>query len=105
MKLGSYMSERDLGDAAMAAQIGGCSASAVRKWRYGHRVPRAPVIIRIRQITGGLVTANDFIFGDSCLRGATEKRAKKTHPRSAGVSTPSPLAGRSLGRTARKRLP
>ena len=70
MRLESYMNEHDLGDAAMAAQIGGCSASAVRKWRYGHRIPRAPVIIRIRQITGGLVTADDFIF--PALQGAED---------------------------------
>ena len=61
MKLSSYMDEHGLDNATMASKIGGCSAGAVHKWRYGERIPRSRFIIRIREITDGQVTANDFV--------------------------------------------
>ena len=61
MKLSSYMQENGLSDAKLAVQLGICSASAVAKWRQGNRVPRTPMIIRLRQITEGKVTADDFV--------------------------------------------
>lgn len=44
----------------MADQIGDVSAFAVRKWKYGERTPRGKTLARIGEITGGVVTANDF---------------------------------------------
>ena len=61
MKLSSFMDQYGLDNAAMARLIGGCSAGAVNKWRYGERMPRNRFIIRISEITHGQVTANDFV--------------------------------------------
>lgn len=62
MQLSTYMKERGIDDDAMASLIGDCSASAVRKWKYGERVPRPNHLRRIVEATEGAVTANDF-FG------------------------------------------
>ena len=61
MKLSSYMEQNGWDDAKMATLIGQCTASAVKKWRSGERFPRMRTIIRIRDITGGEVSANDFV--------------------------------------------
>jgi hypothetical protein len=63
MDLGSFMKANGLDDAAMAVLIGGCSASAVKKWRYRERVPRSDHLHRIAEATGGQVTANDLLGG------------------------------------------
>ena len=60
MNLSSYMKMHNLDDDALAARIGDCSASAVRKWKYGHRVPRPDQMARIIAATAGEVTPNDF---------------------------------------------
>ena len=54
------MDKRNLDDEAMAALIGGCSAHAVKKWRYAERMPRPAAIARIVKATDGKVTAADF---------------------------------------------
>lgn len=62
MKLATYMQRHKLDDAAFAKMVGGgCSTEAVRKWRYGQRVPRPSVIQRVDDITRGAVTLSDFI--------------------------------------------
>jgi hypothetical protein len=71
MKLASYMKQHDLDDEAMAALIGSGGASQVKKWKYGERLPRLPDLIRIEEVTGGAVTARDFLPEPS----ATEERA------------------------------
>lgn len=59
MKLTDYMKSRSITDSDMASMVP-CSEGAVRKWRYGERVPRGDQIRRIAELTGGEVTANDF---------------------------------------------
>jgi hypothetical protein len=61
MRLADFMKDRGLDDAAMAALIGDCSEFAVKKWRYGERTPRPAQMSRIVHVTGGTVTANDFL--------------------------------------------
>jgi DNA-binding transcriptional regulator YdaS (Cro superfamily) len=61
MKLATYMDRNGLDDEAMAAQIGGVSSHAVKKWRYGERVPRPDAMQRLAKATGGKVTADDFM--------------------------------------------
>lgn len=61
MKLLTYMADRDLDDSALAEKIGNCSEYAVRKWKYGERIPRLAHLIRIAEVTEGAVTANDFV--------------------------------------------
>ena len=73
MQLQSYMKENGLDDDAMAAAIGDCSASAVRKWKYGERIPRPPQARRIAEITNGRVTMNDFVGLGGDETGATPR--------------------------------
>lgn len=63
MKLSDYMRERELDDEKVSLASGGqFSPEAVRKWRYGQRMPRPAQLRALAEITGGLVTANDFII-------------------------------------------
>ena len=62
MKLLDYMKANSLDDAALAARVGpGVTARAVRKWKYGETAPRIPELVRLEEITGGIVTAVDFL--------------------------------------------
>lgn len=61
MKLVDFMRNHRLSDDEFAASVGGCSAFAVRKWKYGERIPRGETLNRIAAATGGAVTANDFM--------------------------------------------
>lgn len=85
MKLSDYMRQHALSDDAMAALVGGCSASAVRKWKYGERMPRAGVLARIHDATEGHVTANDFLSIDPA--GSARGTDDDTMPRAAGAVT------------------
>jgi DNA-binding transcriptional regulator YdaS (Cro superfamily) len=61
MTLTQFLSDAKLTDQAFAGLIG-VSEFAVRKWRYGERTPRPKVMRRIGEVTGGKVTANDFVL-------------------------------------------
>lgn len=65
MTLADYMKAHGLDDLAMAEKIGRCSESAVRKWRYGQRMPRVEQLRRIAEVTHGAVTPNDFLLGET----------------------------------------
>ncbi|KMO29903.1 hypothetical protein VQ03_28955 [Methylobacterium tarhaniae] len=69
MKLAAYMEAQGLDDAAMAARIGpDVSPWAVRKWRYGQRIPRLGMLKRISDVTAGAVTAQDHFNAASEAR-------------------------------------
>lgn len=59
MRLAEYLRTNNLDDAAFGAVVGS-SEGAVKKWRYGERIPRPDQMARIREATGGAVTADDF---------------------------------------------
>jgi DNA-binding transcriptional regulator YiaG len=62
MQLDAYLRANDLTDEDFAKILGpGVSAWAVRKWRYGQRIPRLAQQLRIREVTKNKVTANDLI--------------------------------------------
>ncbi|MFK5600220.1 XRE family transcriptional regulator [Methylobacterium sp. HMF5984] len=62
MQLDPYLREKKLTDESFAALLGpDVSTWAVRKWRYGQRVPRLAMQQRISAATEGAVTANDFV--------------------------------------------
>ena len=61
MTLREFMKSNNLTEADMASKIG-ASIGAIRKWRYGDRVPRGPHMRRITEVTCGAVTANDFVI-------------------------------------------
>lgn len=56
-----YMERSALTDEAMAGRLGGCTAHAVKKWRYRERVPRPAMLRRIAEVTSGAVSASDFL--------------------------------------------
>lgn len=60
MKLSEYMADRGLDDATMTEKIGSCSESALRKWKYGERIPRPRTMARIEEVTAGSVTLSDW---------------------------------------------
>lgn len=62
MQLDTYIRENKLTDGGFAKLLGpGVSEWAVRKWRYGQRIPRRAQQMRIAEVTNNLVTANDFV--------------------------------------------
>lgn len=61
MTLLDYMRSLGLDDEAMATLVGGCTASAVKKWKYRERAPRLPELVRIEAVTGGAVKPCDFL--------------------------------------------
>lgn len=60
MKLITYMHERGVTDETFATLLENCTVHAVRKWKYGEREPDAGTIVRIKEITGGAVTVEDW---------------------------------------------
>lgn len=62
MQLDTYIREQKLTDESFAKLLGpSVSEWAVRKWRYGQRIPRFTMQKRILEVTGGAVTANDLV--------------------------------------------
>ena len=76
MKLSAYMEQNGLTPDAMAQRVGDCSESAVRKWMYGERVPRADQLRRIFEVTEGAVSANDFVHADQTPSTPTAEAAE-----------------------------
>jgi len=60
MKLHDFLSGKSLSVDQFAEQLGGVSASGLRKWLTGERQPDADVVARIAAFTGGAVTADDM---------------------------------------------
>ena len=60
MKLADYLASKDLNDAAFAEMLG-CDRSTVSRLRRADTKPSWGQAERIREITGGLVTPNDFL--------------------------------------------
>ena len=61
MKLHDYLKQSETHDEEAFAAACGVSVSCVRKWRYGDRLPRSRHLMKILAVTGGRVTANDFV--------------------------------------------
>ena len=61
------MQENNRSVAEMAALLVLCSERAIYRYMDGSRIPRPPIIARIRLVTAGAVTADDF-FTDGDLK-------------------------------------
>ncbi|MFG1376130.1 helix-turn-helix domain-containing protein [Xanthobacter autotrophicus] len=59
MDIATWLSQNDVSEAEFAVRIG-VTRQSIWRYRSGERVPRPGVIARIREATGGQVTANDF---------------------------------------------
>ena len=61
MTIGEFLKTNGLDEEGFASRSDGTfSAEAVRKWRFGQRIPRPQHLRKITEITDGAVTANDF---------------------------------------------
>lgn len=60
MKLSDYLSETQTDPGKFAFEIGQ-TERAVESWLAGDRRPRWEALVRIAEVTGGKVTANDFM--------------------------------------------
>lgn len=59
MTLGHYLQHHGLTAAEFADRIG-VSPEATRRYAAGARIPHQAVMVRIFEVTGGVVTPNDF---------------------------------------------
>lgn len=59
------MRDEKLDDDAMAARLGDCSGHAVKKWKYGERVPSIEVAARIERATDGRVGLRDWVRSEA----------------------------------------
>lgn len=60
MKLAEYIEETRETHEQLAARIGDCSVSGLRKWLRGERIPQKDQMGRIVAATDGKVMPNDF---------------------------------------------
>lgn len=60
MKLIEWLQKTDR-DIDSAAQDFGVSIFAIRKWLRGERIPRPQTQVKIKRITKGLVTSEDWM--------------------------------------------
>lgn len=58
--LAKFREDNGLTLADLANRIG-VKPAAVSRWENGHRFPRSDALERIRRVTNGAVTANDFV--------------------------------------------
>jgi transcriptional regulator with XRE-family HTH domain len=58
--LRSYRRRAELSQSALGEALG-VSKSLISRWESGTRSPRLPEIVAIERLTGGAVTANDFL--------------------------------------------
>ncbi len=62
MKLIDWMKRESLDDDAVAERVGDVTGSAVKKWKYGERLPRRDELLKLYEISGGVVTPNSFVL-------------------------------------------
>ena len=54
-----------VGGADPAADLLGVTPDAVRKWMRGDRCPRAPMLVKIEQVSGGEVPRTALLWPDA----------------------------------------
>lgn len=65
MRLIDWMRQANLSDTDVADRVGGVSAHAVKKWKYGERIPRRAELLKLVEISEGKVSPNDFVLAAS----------------------------------------
>ncbi len=60
MRLGEWCRHTGTTAAELGRAIGVASRMTVTRYIRGERVPRPHIVVRIAELTGGAVTANDF---------------------------------------------
>lgn len=64
MKLAAYLKAEGLTQQEFANRVG-ISKRAVSMYAQGHRLPRPPILARIRKITNEQVTYDDFVSDET----------------------------------------
>lgn len=64
MKLETYLTEQGIKPTAFAAEIGVAPSTITRLLR-GERSPRLELMVAIKKATGGAVTIDDFMAGET----------------------------------------
>lgn len=99
MTLADFLRTHSLDEYQFATAVGGVSASAVRKWKYGERVPRPAHLSRIMAVTDGQVTPNDFLNVPRPSRAPSDGSGAPTDAIGA-VPPAAPVASLPLGDAA-----
>lgn len=74
MKLSEYLTHAEIDEATFAERSDGAfSTEAVRKWRYGSRMPRPAHVAKIHEMTEGKVTFADLMLA---VEEHAERRAR-----------------------------
>jgi hypothetical protein len=71
MKLIDWMRREKLDDEQVARMVGDCTGHAVKKWKYGERVPDATRILQIEKVTNGRVRLRDWSAAQESQRAAS----------------------------------
>lgn len=62
MQLLDYLKSNRISDENFAALLGGqCTSHAVKKWKYRERSPSAQIIYKIKKLTDGAVSLEDWV--------------------------------------------
>ena len=62
MQLLDYLKTNRISDEDFASRLGGqCTSHAVKKWKYRERSPSAKVIYKIKELTSGAVSLEDWV--------------------------------------------
>lgn len=68
MKLSDYLAREKLTQAQFAALVGAHPVT-VNKWATGNAMPRRAQVVKIREVTSGLVTASDLADAFATFQG------------------------------------
>jgi hypothetical protein len=60
MKLSTYLADNGISYSAFARAVGAPYPRTIERYAKGQRTPRPAMMARIREVTGGQVTAEDF---------------------------------------------
>ena len=61
MQLAAWLTAKEMSDAEFARLSGIGQRALIHKYRHGRQFPSPENLLRIRQATGGKVTADDFV--------------------------------------------
>jgi len=64
MHLRAYLTARKISVTTFAESVG-VARGTLHQYLRGEQFPRPQTLVRIREATGGAVTANDFVPGDT----------------------------------------
>jgi len=76
MKLDLYLSQNQISISKFTKMLGLGSRASLYRYMSGERMPSQDLVIKIMQLTGNAVTANDFVVGDTAASIPKTQRAR-----------------------------